>query len=336
MFLNPWSIALTVVSLLALALALVAARTGVRVLRFWDPFSDSALQIELESETWLASTLISYALVFQIFTLVLFSLAADSFSKVIVGAMCATGALLGNAYGIPALLTKIAGVFLYGFWIVVHRLDIKSAEYPLVRVKFILLLVLLPLLFLDFVLQTLYIAGLSPDIITSCCAVVFAGTDRQNSGNLIGSAPAVALLGSFYGGAVLLAAAGSTLWRRWSVGLGTFHATAWLGYLAVAFLTLVTLMSSYIYAMPYHNCPFCMLKSEYCFVGYAIYGTLMLAGFFGTTPALVEPFGSRGGLREEVRRYQAKSLMLSTAMLVLFIVLSSWHYVRYLLAGGEI
>ena len=57
--------------------------------------------------------------------------------------MCATGALLANPYGMPALLVKLFGVFFYGFWILLHQLDIRSEHYPLVRIKYLALLLLL-------------------------------------------------------------------------------------------------------------------------------------------------------------------------------------------------
>jgi hypothetical protein len=152
MFLNSWSLGLTLAGLIILFLGVFACRTAVRVLRYWNPQNDSNLQIKLENEIWLASTLVEYGLGFQIITVILFVLAADNFCHVIVGAMCATGALLANDFGIPALLVKIGGVFFYGFWIVLHKLDISSETYPLVRIKYIYLLFILPLLIADITL----------------------------------------------------------------------------------------------------------------------------------------------------------------------------------------
>ena len=54
---------------------------------------------------------------FQIVSLLLYILAADHFSTMLSGAMCATGSLLANGYGLPLLLVKITGVFFCGFWI---------------------------------------------------------------------------------------------------------------------------------------------------------------------------------------------------------------------------
>ena len=208
MFLNSWSLALILSSLIVLFLGMLACRTAVRVLWHWDPASDSNRQIRLENETWLASTLVEYGLGFQIITLVLFVLAADYFCHVIVGAMCATGALLANSWGMPTLLVKIAGVFLYGFWIVMHQLDISSENYPLVRAKFRYLLILAPLLVTDNLLQFFYIANLRPDIITSCCAVVFGtGSEPQN---LLAGFNRSAQLTLFYGSVLYLTASSST------------------------------------------------------------------------------------------------------------------------------
>ena len=57
--------------MIVLFLGITACMTAVRVLKDWDPASDSNRQIRLENETWLASTLVEYGLGFQIITLVL-------------------------------------------------------------------------------------------------------------------------------------------------------------------------------------------------------------------------------------------------------------------------
>ena len=58
MFLNSWSIALTISSLIVFVLLGIAARTAIRVLFFWDPDRDNTQQISLENEIWLSSTLV--------------------------------------------------------------------------------------------------------------------------------------------------------------------------------------------------------------------------------------------------------------------------------------
>ena len=334
MFLNSWSLTLTLISLLVLGLAAVACRTAFRVLRHWDPASDSERQIRLEGEIWLSSTLVAYGLGFQIVSLLLFVLAADEFCNVIVGAMCATGALLANDYGMPALLLKLAGVFFYGFWIVMHQLDIRSESYPLVRAKYLYLLVLFPLLAVDVAFQTLYLAGLKPDIITSCCAVVFAESTGGGP-NLLTLIAEEQVLWGYYLTIVALAVVGGLLLRRRNRWLQALYAAGWLWFFGLALVAITTVLSSYIYAMPYHKCPFCILKPEYRYIGFAIYGTLIPAAFLGISAALVAPFSRRAGLEAPVRGYQRQAVQLSLVLLLLVTLLTSYHLVKYLLLGGE-
>lgn len=335
MFLNSWSVALSLLSLVVLILAGIAARTAVRVLCYWEPESDSNRQISLENETWLSSTLVQYAMGFQVLSLLLFVLAADHFSKVISGAMCATGALTANQYGMPVLLLKLLGAFLYGFWIVLHSFDISSERYPLLRVKYLALVALLPLVLADVVTQTLYIINLKPDIITSCCAVVF-GEGGGNDGNLLGTVPQGLLLTVFYGSTLGLATLGHFLFRRLHRGLLWLSGLLWLCFIGVALVAITTVFSSYVYAMPYHHCPFCILKPEYHYLGLVIYGTLLPAGFFGMAATLVDTIPTHFGLDQVVHRFQKTAILLSTILLLIFVLVVSYHYLAYRLLGGEI
>jgi hypothetical protein len=334
MFLNSWSLALILCSFIILGLELTACGTAIRVLRFWNPDSDSNLQIRLENETWLASTLVAYGLSFQIITLILFVLAADHFCQVIVGAMCATGALLANSWGIPTLLVKLGGVFLYGHWLVLHRLDISAEDYPLVKTKYRYLLFLAPLLLVDNLLQILYIADLRPDIITSCCAVVF-GEGSADTGNLLNSLDQPVLLVIFYAMVIGLTATGVPLMKNFRRRLGVLHALLWFVFFGLALVAITTVFSSYIYALPFHNCPFCILKPEYHSIGFAIYASLIAATFFGITPVAVDPYKARRSIAGQVSAYQKIAIRLSLIFLTLFTLLVSFHYVLYSIIGGE-
>lgn len=345
MFLNAWSLSLVFCSVIVLFLVANACRTGIRVLRFWDPASDSALQIGLENETWLASTLVEYALAVQGLSLLLFILAADNYSQVIAGAMCATGSLLANQYGLPTLFLKLAGFFLYGFWILLHQLDIRSEVYPLVRVKYLYLLLLLPLILADIVFQSLYIAKLDPDIITSCCSVVLSDAAGQD-GNLLAGLPHQPMLVLYYGTMAVLALCallGNNLLPglriaagRWQAGLSFFYGAIWLWFFGLALLTITSVISSYIYAMPFHRCPFCIIKREYCYIGLAIYFILICGSFFGVSVAVAEVVGRSSDLSGAARRYRKAAIYFSLVLLILLAILSSYHYLAYIVTGGQI
>lgn len=340
MLLNSWSIALFICSAVVIFFFLRAAHTGVRVLRFWDSQSDSQRQIQLENEIVLSATLVEFALALQILSLLLLVLAADSFSHVLAGAMCATGSFLANSYGMPALLIKLAAVFLYGYWLVMHQLDIRSEQYPLVKSKYVYLLTLLPLLSADLGLQTLYLANLSPDIITSCCGVIFS-TNEGESNNLIGSLSTPLLVILFYGLAALLCMAGLIILRRKGkspslpLAQSFLFLVLWLGFYLCALVYITVIVSSYVYAMPFHNCPFDILRLEYNGIGYPIYLTLFTSVFCATGSIIAGWFASRPGLRSVVAAFQTTCLKISLISLIFFLLLTSYAPILYLMHGGE-
>jgi len=344
MFLSAWSLSLVLCSIIVLFLIAIAARTGVRVLRYWNQASDSNLQISLENETWLASTLIEFALAVQGLSLLLFILAADSYSQVIAGAMCSTGSLLAHDFGLPTLSLKLAGFFLYCFWILLHQIYIRSEVYPLVRIKYLYLLLLFPFILAYVIFQILYIAILDPDIIPSCCAVVFSDAAGEG-GNLLGSLPQAIMLWLYYGSIVVLLGLALLMncriprlklsGKKMQTILSFLYATAWIWFFGLALTVITSVISSYIYAMPFHRCPFCIIKQEYFYIGLAIYFTLICGTFFGISTVLAEVLGRRSDLATPVRHYRKIAVDLSLIMLTILAVLSSYHYLLYMITGGE-
>ncbi len=334
MLLSPWSLALNVIALAVLFFVATAARTAVRVLRWWDPGRDDSRQIRLESEIWLTSALLQYSLGFAILSLVLFVLAADALCTVIVGAMCATGTLLANPFGMPALLVKLAGIFFYGYWIVLHRLDVSVETYPLVRAKYRYFLFLLPWLAADVGLQTLYLANLRPDIITSCCGVIFeSGTG--GTGNLLVDFDPDLVLGLFYGMFVVLVGWGAMLGRFRSRLVRILYGLGWLGFGVVAMVAVIGVFSSYVYAMPYHHCPFCILKPEYHYIGFVLYGTLLPAVFCGTGVGVLQ-LVRRDELAGVIDGMERRFVHWSIGLGTVFVLLCTGYLAVYRLAGGEI
>ena len=342
MLLNSWSIALSICTLFALILGCIAVRTAVRVLRFWDVASDSDKQIRLESEIWLSATLMEYGLGFQLVSLVLLVLAADNFSTILVGAMCATGSFTANEYGMNALLLKLAAIFFYGFWIVLHRLDISSEKYPYVRLKYGYLLLIVPLLGMDAYLQTMYLAKLEPDIITSCCGVIFS-TDQTDSQNLLGTFSTSTLLLIFYGTAAAIIVSGVYSLRnfgRVKENISKWPAVAyslfWAFFYPLSMVVITVVVSSYIYSMPYHHCPFWIIKPEYHGIGYPIFFSLIGGSFFGLCVGFSSILQYRTDLVHTIQRFQRVSVHISLWLLLIFLLICSYYPLSYIIFGGEI
>lgn len=340
MLVNGWAIALTICSATTLFLALLAGWCGAKVVRYWDHGADTTRQIKLEAEVWLTSALMKYALFCQVVSLLVLVLAADAFSEVLVGAMCATGAFLANDYGIATLVLKIVLVFVCGYWLLLNHLDRQSASYPLVKLKYIHLFFLLPLLVVDAVVQFWYLVGLEPDVLTSCCGVLF----RPSAGdgfNLLDPYSPRLLLTTLYTLAVLLVFFGLRLRQGTNSSTAVSSLTpllvaaGWLLFFPVSLWAITVFFSSYIYAMPSHRCPFDLLQGGYSYVGVPIYLTLFSSTFFGGTSGAVQPLKTMTGLAEPVRNYCSLAIPVSIISLLLFLAFTGYAPLRYLLLGGE-
>jgi len=69
---------------------------------------------------------------------------------------------------IPALIAQMAVFFLAAMWLAINHVDIQAPDYPLVRVKYALLLGMAPALVATFALESWYFLGLKADVLTSC------------------------------------------------------------------------------------------------------------------------------------------------------------------------
>ena len=141
MIFHPAIIALLLSSAFICFMVLYSASCGIQILRRWDLSSGSEAQLSLERKTYLVSSMLSYAFGFQLISLFLFVYTADRICPFFVGAMCAAGSLNANAYGYPVLLFKVMNFLLAGFWLLLNFTDNRAPDYPLIRKRYILLLV---------------------------------------------------------------------------------------------------------------------------------------------------------------------------------------------------
>ncbi len=340
MILESWSIALITCSAVTLIFGLIGAFTALRVVRYWDAGSDSALQIGLEEQIWLASTLVQFGLVVQVVSLVIFVYAADYFATILTGAMCAAGSLTANSYGLPALGCKLATIFLAVLWLILHRLDIGSENLPLTRGKSIWLILLLPLLIADALLVLLYLVNLEPDIITSCCGVIFSGSEGGGYSLLDHTSPTTLL--PLTGALIVLLTTASIVLLSRSASAGrarlaaaSILAVGWLCFYLLALVVITVLVSPYVYALPHHRCPFDLLQYAYAFSGLPLYLFLHLSVFAGLGGATAAVVSSRYELGAEVCGFLRRCVYLSLISLLLFLLTAGWQPFLYIVSGGQ-
>lgn len=317
MIFHPLVLALLIASLLTGAMVVYAAVFGAQILRRWDLRSGSDVQLGLERKTYLVSTLLGYAFAAEVLSLALFVFTADRLHGFFAGAMCAAGTLKADAFGYPALLFKGANAVLAGLWLIVNAADNKGFDYPLVRMKYAWLLAASPLILAEIVLQALYFLKLDPDIITSCCSTLFS-QGGATLGSELASLPAGPMKVLFFAGAFGSAALGLVFLR-------TGRAARWLGLssgltLVATVLAMVSFISIYVYELPTHHCPFCVLQAGYGYIGYPIYVSLFVASVAGLGAGVLAPFGKIPSLAAAVPRMQRR---LAWTAVVGFLILAA-------------
>ena len=339
MILESWSIALITCSAVTIVFGIIGAATALRLLRYWDLGSDSERQIRLEEKVWLTAALVQFALVVQIISAVLFVYAADYFATVLKGAMCAAGSLSANVYGLPALGFKLATIVGGSLWIILHRLDIGCEDFPYTRIKSYWLLALMPLLLGDALLVVLYLMNLEPEIITSCCGIIFG--DQESGGYslfdyssgrtvllLLAATTVLLLAGSM---AQLRSASTTTTTALLSGAL----AAAWIAFYLLALAVITVQVSPYVYALPHHRCPFDLLRYPYLAIGLPLYLFLHGAVLSGLGASLAGVVSRMKGGRAEVKPFIRRAALLSSLFLLLFLLTAAWKPLAYSIFGGQ-
>lgn len=272
MILHPAVIALLTGSVLVDLMIVYAAYWGWRVIDGWDLQSGSEKQLALEKKTYLISTLMAWTCAFQILSFFLLVYVADDLHRLFVGAMCAAGTLNVNEYGYPALVLKLLNCVLAGAWLILNYADSRAWDYPLIRKKYSLLLVIAPLIGAESYYQGVYFLNLKADVITSCCGSLFSAGEEGVAAGLAGL-PVVPMGAAFFGTMAAVLSSG-VLYLFKKKGGKLFAAAGTLA-LPVSIAALIAFISVYFYDLPTHHCPFCILQGEYHYVGYLIYAAVL-------------------------------------------------------------
>ena len=324
MILHPASLALLLIALLVSALGGYAGYYGMRILGRWDAQSGSEGQLELERRTYLISTIMNYILVLELMSLFLFVYTADDLHTLFTGAMCAAGTLAVNDFGYPALLLKIVNFLLAGVWLIVNYVDNKGYDYPLIRVKYELLNLVVPLLILESFLLFAYFVGVKPDVITSCCGSLFSQESGGFSGDLA-SLPHLPIQIVFFSGMVLTLSSGLVFCLKGRGGY-LFSIASTVTFL-IAVASLVSFICLYIYELPSHHCPFCLLQKEYNYIGYLLYATLFSGAVAGGGTGVLMPFRNIGSLARIIPAVQRHLAAVTLLCYTLFTLITVWKMI---------
>ncbi|MEN8180640.1 MAG: hypothetical protein ABFS39_18745 [Pseudomonadota bacterium] len=324
MLLNPAIMALILVSGIVTLMLILASAFAMKLIYFWDIKSGSERQLGFERQTYLISTLLTWAFVSEIFSVLLFIYNAESMSGQFVGAMCATGVLNVNEWGWPTLFLKIGIFFSGAAWLALNHLDNQGRDYPLIKLKYSLLLLIVPLVILEFVVQLRHFLEMDPAVITSCCGSLFSAEADGVVAEVSGLQPKTALL-LFWGSgtAVLL----SGIWYAMRRNQGPLFAVISTIAFGIALVAIVSFVSLYIYEHPHHHCPFCLLKAGHGYVGYLLYIPLFSATALALATGVRATWKKVPSLADAVDSSAPHLVWTALILFVLFYLIAGWSVV---------
>ncbi len=292
------------------SIALIGA---ISILKDWDFNATSTKQYTLEKRAYLIVLIILFSLIFKILLMPYFAYTIDSLSVLVPGAMCATGVLGAGDFGNVLLFLKIIILFFIGIWLIINQKDFQAKDYPYLKVKFWFFTLIFVLIGVEFTLDIVYFSTIGIENLAQCCSVVFgsAGDNRLSFGLSI-----TTLLVLFY----LLYILNTILsFGKNSLLLSISN----LVFLYIAYQSVVHFFGIYIYELPAHKCPFCMLQKEYFYIGYLLWGTLFLGVFFGVSNLVLKLL-----IHTEVESLYRYSRLFNTIFVILCTLYPLVYYIK--------
>jgi hypothetical protein len=297
-------------------LLFIAFYFSVFIIKNWDYNKTTSYQYKLEKKSYLIILIIFFTLIVKIFLMPYFSYSIDNLSHIIPGAMCAAGVIKANNYGEILLGLKLLILFFIGIWLIINSLDLKEKTYPYTKQKFAFYIFIFILIILETTLDILYLSNISTKEPVMCCSVIFGSNAVGNK--IPFNLSIFMLVGLFY--LTFLLTIFSNIQKQKFINfiINTF-------FLYISYYAMTYFFSTYIYQLPTHQCPFCMLQKEYFFIGYFIWTSLFLGTFFGIASFVVPIF---------IKKDLDYSFKYSILFNSIFVCLCTFYLVKYYLING--
>lgn len=311
MIFTPEILTIYILDVLFLCFATIAFYFSLKITLNYDRNQNTSLQYELEKKSYLASIIIKFILFIKIPMFVFFVFTLDKLSNILVGAMCAAGVVNATEYGVPLLILKMLNLYIFAFWITLNSEDMKTEEQKYFKVKFFLFLLAFFFLVTEIIAEILMFSSIDINSVVDCCGAIFSVTDTTYISEVLAKEKLLTTL--FYANFVFLLIA---YFKKQKVLYGIFS----LSFLIISLLSLISFFGTYIYELPTHHCPFCMLQKDYMYIGYLIYIFLFYGTFYGISLSFLEYE------EKELQRRFFLSLWLNLAYVVVVSIYPLYYY----------
>jgi hypothetical protein len=297
-------------------LLFIAFVSTLKLVKKWNFNVFTTEQFTLENHSYLVMTIIFFVMLLKVILLPYFVYTIDNLSDLIPGAMCGAGVIKANKYGNPLLSLKIVILFLSALWLSINSIDLKAKDYPYIKIKSWFFVLIFILLSVEFALDILYFTNIETTNPVSCCSVIFGQTGGVNG--LPFGLDISKLLMLFYLLFVLL-----LLTTLNEMAILSIVVSLLFGF--ISYYSVVYFFGTYIYELPTHLCPFCMLQDHYYYVGYVLWGFLLLGVFLAIDTAIMQRF-----FKQPANSLKKVSLLL----LSMFVLLCSSYVAVFYFKNG--
>ncbi len=269
--LTPEVLVILILDAIFAFLGTIAFVLSLKIVFKWDINSTSTTQYKLEKQSYLIATIIKYILYIKLPMFLYFIFVQDKLSIYIPGAMCAVGVVNSTSYGFYAMIVKIINLYLFSSWLVLNKVDLENEKMPYTKIKFVFYIIIYFFLMSEITLQVMEFFSLDPSRIVSCCGTVFSAASKSYVSSLL-SLPNSLIVSVFYINFLLVLISYAFKKTIYFMVLNLF-------FIFTAIVSLIAFFGTYIYELPTHHCPFCMLQGDYHYIGYVLYTTLFIGTF---------------------------------------------------------
>lgn len=297
-------------------LAFIAFFWSIKIYKNWDFESLQNSQYLLEKKNYFTTTAIYFILVIKIALLPFFAATVDELSNIVPGAMCGAGVISANDYGMLIFVIKLLVLFFGVCWIIANKIDLEN-NYIFTKTKYKLFFLIFGLFVVEFLLLFLYFTNISLELPVACCSVIYGTSDVGST--IPFNLDNLSLTLAFFILAIMALVSNLNKNRALSFVFGILF--FYFGYYFI-----LHIVGIYVYELPTHICPFCMLQKEYNYIGYALWISLFLGSFFAMAPFILNIL-----IKTDTH---TTSYKISAIFNILLVIISTFYIFAYYFKNG--
>ncbi len=317
MLLTPEIITILALDFIFIFFGAIAFFISIKIVKSWDLNSTSQTQYKLEKQSFLVSTIIKYIFILKLPLFLFFIFTADKLSDIITGAMCGAGVVNSVSFGSSMFFYKILNLYIFGFWLVLNSYDLKKENQPYTKYKFWLYIFGFIFLLTEIYLEIDFFLSLDVSKLVSCCGTLFSAASKSSI-SFIYNINKIYFVYLFYALYLLLCIA--YIFKN-SIAILLSN----VSFIFVSIISLIMFFGTYIYQLPTHHCPFCMLQKDYYYIGYVLYIALYVGTFYGVSGAIMSMLE-----RRKERFYYNVSMIFNT----IYMLIVSAYPIVYFMKNG--